>query len=451
MTTKTAPLASWNNFPRQVCTLHRPERYRLFAPLAESSIACGMRRSYGDAPLNEGGNVVLSERLNRILSFDRELGVLRAEAGATLQDILRLIVPQGWFLPVTPGTQFVSLGGAVAADVHGKNHHCEGSFGNFVNEILLATPASGMIVCSPESAPDVFWATVGGMGLTGFIVEVELRLKPISSAYIRTRNLPAENLEALFDLFSDPNHDAPYTVAWIDCLSSGKKLGRGVLIAGNHATPEELPNALRTNPLVLKEKKSLSIPFNFPGWALNPLTVSLFNGAYFAAQSSKRETFISDYRSFFYPLDNILNWNRMYGAQGFIQYQCVIPDSTAFNALHLLLERFSKSRHASFLAVLKRMGAAGKGMLSFPTAGYTLALDLSLGDPMLLNLLDELDDIVIQHGGRVYLAKDARLKAQSFRKMYPRYGEWLAVKNQVDPHHHLSSSLSRRLQIGEAA
>lgn len=451
MTTKTASLASWNNYPRQVCTLHRPERFRHFAPLTESCIARGMGRSYGDAPLNEGGNVFLSERLNRILSFDREEGILHAEAGATLEEILQLIVPQGWFLPVTPGTQFVSLGGAVAADVHGKNHHCEGSFGNFVNEILLATPAQGTIRCSPESEPELFWATVGGMGLTGFIVEVELRLKPVSSAYILTRHHPADNLAGLFDLFSDPNHDAPYTVAWIDCLSSGKKLGRGVLMAGNHASPEELPSGLRPNPLLLTEKKNRSIPFNFPGWALNPLSVSLFNGAYFAAQAGKREAFISDYRSFFYPLDNILNWNRMYGSRGFIQYQCVIPDPNAFDALHLLLERISGSRHASFLAVLKRMGEASQGMLSFPTRGYTLALDLSLGDPTLLTLLDELDDIVIRHGGRVYLAKDARLKAGAFRKMYPRYGEWLAVKNKIDPTHSLSSSLSRRLQIGESA
>lgn len=451
MTTKTAPLASWNNYPRQVCTLHRPERYRQFTPTLESCIARGMGRSYGDAPLNEGGNVFLSERLNRILSFDREQGVLRAEAGATLQEILRLIVPQGWFLPVTPGTQFVSLGGAVAADVHGKNHHCDGSFGNFINEILLATPASGTLRCSPEAASDVFWATVGGMGLTGFIVEVELRLKPISSAYIRTRHHPARNLESLLDLFADPTHDAPYTVAWIDCLSSGKKLGRGVLMAGNHAAPEELPTGLRTTPLILKEKKAQSIPFNFPGWALNPLSVGLFNGVYFATQASKQEAFISDYRSFFYPLDNILNWNRMYGAKGFVQYQCVIPDKGAFDALHLLLERITQSRHASFLAVLKRMGAAGQGMLSFPMAGYTLALDLSLGDPGLMTLLDELDDIVIRHGGRVYLAKDARLKADSFRKMYPRYDEWLAVKDKIDPNNSLSSSLSRRLQIGGTA
>ena len=451
MTTMIAPVASWNNYPRQVCTLHRPERYREFSPDVESAIARGLGRSYGDAALNEGGHVFLSERLNRISVFDPERGVLRAEAGVSLDDLLRVIVPRGWFLPVTPGTRFVSLGGAVASDVHGKNHHCDGSFGNYVNSIQLAIPGAGTIDCSPTANPETFWATVGGMGLTGFIGEVELQLRPISSAYVQARHYAATNLEELFRHFSDPDRDAPYTVAWIDCLSSGKRLGRGVLMAGHHAALEELPIEARARPYGLPAVKTLSVPVNLPGWVLNPTCVSLFNGAYFAAQARKRAPFIADLGSFFYPLDNISHWNRMYGTSGFVQYQCVIPEGGAFDAMRQLLERIASSRHASFLAVLKRMGPAGNGMLSFPTLGYTLALDLSLRDPDLFKLLDALDELVIQHGGRVYLAKDARLSPASFRRMYPRYEEWLTVKNKLDPQHRITSSLARRLEIGGAA
>lgn len=448
---KIAPLASWNNYPKQICTLHRPERYRQFSPDVESAIARGLGRSYGDAALNEGGEVFLSERLNRILVFDPVRGVLRAEAGVSLDEILRLIVPRGWFLPVSPGTRFVSLGGAVASDVHGKNHHCDGSFGAYVGAIQLALPGAGWVDCSPTANPEIFWATVGGMGLTGFIGEVELQLRPIASAYVRAQHHAASNLDGLFDLFADPDRDAPYTVAWIDCLSSGNKLGRGVLMTGHHAALQELPIGVRSRPYDLPAVKALSVPVNLPGWALNPLSVSLFNEAYFAAQARKRAPFIADLRSFFYPLDNIHHWNRIYGAGGFVQYQCVIPEPGASAALRELLKRIASSRHASFLAVLKRMGPAGSGMLSFPMLGYTLALDLSLRDPDLFKLLDELDELVIEHGGRVYLAKDARLSAASFRKMYPRYGEWLAVKNRLDPDHQVTSSMARRLKLGSAA
>lgn len=428
--------------------MHRPERYKQFSPDVSSAVAMGQGRSYGDAALNDGGHVFLSERINRVLAFDANKGILRAEAGITLDDILNLIVPHGWFLPVTPGTRFVSLGGAIAADVHGKNHHHDGSIGAYVCQLQIALPGGKWLDCSPLEHPDVFWATVGGMGLTGFIGEAELRLKRIQSAYVLSHHRSADNLAELIDFFSNPDHDAPYTVAWIDCLAKGQSLGRGIFMAGNHALPDDLPKDFATQPFELRPLKTLSIPLNFPGWVLNPLSIGLFNSVYFAALARKRESFVTDYRSFFYPLDGIGHWNRMYGQRGFLQYQCVVPERNAYETLHQLLKRVSESRHASFLAVLKRMGPVGQGMLSFPMAGYTLALDLTLGNPNLFKLLDDLDDLVIQSGGRIYLAKDARLSPKAFRAMYPRYEEWLAVRNRLDPDHCINSSLAKRLDIG---
>lgn len=450
MTIKNVQLSSWGRYPSLPCELERPERYSQFTPGTYPNIARGQGRSYGDAALNENGHVVLTERLNRLRELDLEQGILRAEAGLTLDELLELIVPQGWFLPVTPGTRYVSLGGAVAADVHGKNHHCDGSIGRHVTVIRLRHPNGGESVCSPEEHADLFWATVGGMGLTGFIGEIGLRLMRIPSAYIHARHHAAANLEQLFELFTDAAYDAPYSVAWIDCLKRGGKLGRGVLMRGHHADLDELPADLRKAPLTLKPARSARIPIDMPPWLLNPFSIGLFNQLYYAVQAGKRTPFITDYRSFFYPLDGLQNWNRMYGRRGFLQYQCVIPEARAYEGMHSIIEKLAASRHASFLAVLKRMGQAGQGMLSFPMAGYTLALDLTLRDNCLLDLLNELDELVVAHGGRVYLAKDACLRPDTFRAMYPRYGEWLEVRHRVDPEGFLSSSLSRRLRIGEA-
>lgn len=442
----TTKISGWGRYPVQSCELARPERYADLGSHAESMIARGQGRSYGDAALNENGRVILTERVNRLLELDAAQGILRAEAGATLAEILRVIVPKGWFLPVTPGTKFVSLGGCVAADVHGKNHHHEGSFGEHVVNLEIILAGGVRTRCSPTEHAELFWATVGGMGLTGIIGEVTLKLIPIQSPFIQVRHHVAESLEQMFRLMQDATTDDRYTVAWIDSMARGTRLGRGVVMCGHHASKDELPSHLHRHS---KAESSLTIPFDFPSWMLNSLSISAFNALYYQKEGSKSKSFLSSYAPYFYPLDSIGAWNRMYGKRGFVQYQCVIPDNNSFNGIKALLQKLSNSRRPSFLAVLKRLGAASKGLLSFPMAGYTLALDLPIRDEGLFALLNELDEIVLHHGGRVYLAKDARLSADSFRAMYPRYEEWLKIKNAVDPENKFSSSLSRRLGIGD--
>jgi len=304
------------------------------------------------------------------------------------------------------------------------------------------------VKCSPSENAELFWATIGGMGLTGVIGEVTVQLIPIQSVYMMVRNRSANNLEQLFQLLQDPASDDRYTVAWIDSMARGAEFGRGIAMYGHHVAMEELPgNFLRS----VKPERKRSIPFDFPGWALNSLSISAFNSRYFRKESGRRNPFLSGYDPYFYPLDAIANWNRMYGKRGFVQYQCVIPDATSFEGIRRLLEELSNSRRPSFLAVLKRLGEQGRGMLSFPMPGYTLALDLPIRDHGLFALLNKLDEIVLLYGGRVYLAKDARLPAESFRAMYPRYAEWLKIKNEIDPQNRFSSSMSRRLGIGDSA
>ena len=445
MPTLTTALSGWGRYPLQTCELERPERYADLRPTTDTLIARGQGRSYGDASLNDNGRVILTERINRMLELDAKLGILRAEAGVTLAEILPVIVKQGWFLPVTPGTKFVSLGGCVAADVHGKNHHHEGGFAEYVIGIELILADGTQKTCSVTENEDLFWATVGGMGLTGIIGEVTLQLIPIQTSQMMVSHHAAHNIDHLFQLLQDPALDDRYSVAWIDCLATGDQLGRGIAMFGHHASAAEYKS---DSPLASKPKRIRSLPFDFPALALNPLTIGAFNKLYYYRESRKLTPFLADYDSYFYPLDAIGKWNRMYGKRGFVQYQCVIPEQTALEGISALLKELSGSRRASFLAVLKRMGAQGKGLLSFPLAGYTLALDLPIRDKGLFSLLDKLDKIVLQHGGRVYLAKDARMSAESFHAMYPRHEEWLRIKNNIDPAHRFSSSLSRRLNIG---
>lgn len=441
-------LSGWGRYPVQTCELQRPERFADLRSETPSLIVRGQGRAYGDAALNENGRVLLTERVNRFLEFDKGQGTLRAEAGTTLADILAVIVPAGWFLMVTPGTKFVSLGGCVAADVHGKNHHRDGSFSACVLSLQMILADGSRVTCSPAEKPELFWATVGGMGLTGIIGEVTIKLTKIQNAYVQVRHHAARDLEQMFHQMQDTAFDDHYTVAWIDSLANGAKLGRGISMCGHHADLNGAPLGFRESG---KAKHNRSIPFNFPDLMLNSLSISAFNDLYYRRAGAKREPFISNYDPYFYPLDAISNWNRMYGKRGFVQYQCVIPDAGAYDGMRQVLQMLSNSRRPSFLAVLKRFGAQGKGLLSFPTSGYTLALDLPIREHGLFALLHQLDEVVLQYGGRIYLAKDARLSAESFRAMYPRYAEWLKIKNTVDPQHRFSSSLSRRLGIGEAA
>lgn len=440
------PLSGWGRYPVSHACVIRPERCRDLALGSASALARGLGRSYGDASLNADGTVILMERLNRFLSFDDKTGLLHAEAGVSLKEILDVFVPRGWFLPVTPGTKFATIGGCIASDVHGKNHHRDGTFGSHITSLELMLADGSKKVCSPQQHPDLFWATVGGMGLTGVITEATLKLIPIETAYMKVRHHVAKNLGEIISFLNDKSKDDKYSVAWIDCLSTGTDFGRSILMSGHHATRQELPAKIK-NPLVIPSSSKRSIPFDMPSWLLNPWTVKAFNAIFYAYNKSKIQPFITDYNSYFYPLDGVDNWNRLYGKNGFVQYQFVVPSHGADTSLRRLLEELTQSRRASFLAVIKKFGNEGQGILSFPHEGYTLALDIPMSDPGLLDFLDHLDKLVLKYEGRLYLAKDSRLKPETFRAMYPRYAKWLQVKALCDPAWKFTSDLSRRLQM----
>ncbi len=448
-TQENTSLSSWGNYPVVKTTVLRPERYRDLFAIEGPFIPRGLGRSYGDAALLTNGNVVISERLDRILDFEPTTGLLRAEPGLSLEAILHHFVPRGWFLPVTPGTKFATLGGCVAADVHGKNHHHEGTLGAHIEEIELILADRTVRRCSPKYDSDLFWATVGGMGLTGTISEVALRLQPIESSYIIARHYPATDLANAMSLLSEGGADDKYSVAWIDCLASGSDLGRSIVILGHHAKQNELPPKLQNAPLQLPNTRQYTVPISLPFSFVNSFSVRLFNALYYRVQSSKNGLEVMSYDSFFYPLDAIGQWNRIYGKKGFIQYQFVLPTEQAHEGLKAILERLAKSQRASFLAVLKRFGEQGKGLLSFPRAGFTLALDIAVSDEDLFPFLDQLDEMVLHYGGRVYLAKDARLNADRFKAMYPNYELFQAIKKQVDPTGLIRSDLSKRLGLGD--
>lgn len=437
-------LSGWGRYPEQECVTWRPEKQSglvVGAPM----ISRGLGRSYGDAALNADGNVVLTERVNRFLEFDPTHGKLRAEAGASLEDVIDVCLPHGWFPQVTPGTKYVSLGGCLAADVHGKNHHQVGAFSSSVKTFNLITADGQTLQCGRSENEDVFWATVGGMGLTGAISDMTLQLKKVETAYVMSQHVKAIDLDSAFQILANDGPESEYSVAWIDCLARGKKLGRSIIMQGRHANVDELSAAQQKIPLQVASRRHRRFPVDLPSWALNPMSISLFNALYYYRQGKKIRPFISDVDSYFYPLDAIDKWNRLYGKRGFVQYQCVLPSANAFDGIKSLLERLAKSRRASFLAVLKRMGPASEGLMSFPIEGYTLALDLPLRGNDLFTLLDELDDLVLAAGGRVYLAKDARLGASAFAGMYPRLKEWQHIKSRIDPENHFTSSMARRL------
>lgn len=436
-------LAGWGNWPRRDCVTVSTGQYaRLVAASAEAGIARGLGRAYGDAALCHDGRVVLMERLDHLLELDPERGVLRAEAGTSLSAVLDAIVPRGFFVPVTPGTCRVTLGGCVAADVHGKNHHHDGAFTSHVESLSLFTPALGELRCSELDHPELFHATCGGMGLTGLIGELALRLRRIESAYVVARHHSTADLDELLARFESGDGDDDYTVSWLDALS-----GRGIFMAGHHAARGELPSRLAQAPLKLAPKPMRTVPFTLPFSPFVRPAVAAFNALYRRRHAGNGEPFVVDYRSYFYPLDGLEHWNRLHGRRGFTQYQCVLPPERARDGLAEILKRVRESGVPPTLAVLKRMGDEGPGMLSFPRAGYTLALDLPVAGEAAMRLAAALDEVTLDGGGRVYLAKDACLTPVAFRAMYPRYREWLAVKRRVDPDNLMRSALSARLEI----
>lgn len=447
----TQRLACWGNHPVQECLAARPERLRdldaaIRDPSVTSVIPRGLGRSYGDASLNEGAGVVLHERLNRFIAFDPATGVLECEAGATIAEIIDAFLPRGFFPPVTPGTKFVTVGGAIAADIHGKNHHSDGSFAGAVLDFVLLTPSGERLTCSRESHPDLFWATLGGMGLTGAVVSARLRLLPVESSWITVRYARSGSLDETIAHFRERFEKHRYSVAWIDCLKGGASMGRSVLMGGDHAPIADLPHDARPSPLAFRARRRRSVPAFMPNFALNAMSVRAFNAVYYRAHGPGRK--VEDYDTFFYPLDHVRQWNKIYGRRGFQQYQCVIPPEGGPAGLRDLLKQLVSSQRGSFLAVLKTMGAESGGLLSFPRPGWTLALDLPQ-DPGLDDFLRGLDTIVLAYGGRRYLAKDACLRREDFEKMYPRLAEFKRVRARVDPEGRMSSSLARRLGLAE--
>lgn len=438
-------IANWGQYPLiEANELYFRETEEATALLnrQESLIARGNGRCYGDASLAD--TVISTLRHNKIVSFDRVNGSLNCQAGITLDEVLAVVVPAGWFLPVTPGTKFITLGGAVASDVHGKNHHKEGSFCQWVDELELIDSQGRSIVCSPTEEAELFRTTCGGMGLTGIITRVRFRLKKIESIYIKQTQYKAANLQEMFRLF-EAHTSVTYSMAWIDCLQKGKDLGRGIFIVGEHAVLDELPPALRQHPLKTKEKLKLTVPFNFPSFTLNTYSVKAFNFMYYHKLLQQERTDFVAYDPFFYPLDAIHHWNRMYGSKGFVQYQLVLPMGVSFSGLSAILRKIADKGFGSFLAVLKLFGPQND-LLSFPMEGYTLALDFPVRSD-LFPFLDELDEIVHELGGRIYLSKDARMKPAMFLKGYPMAGTFLENLKKIDPEGKFSSMQSKRLNI----
>ncbi len=384
-------------------------------------LAQGAARSYGDVCLNDGGRLLLTENLDRFIEFDKQQGIVTCESGLTLAELLEYIVPHGWFVPVTPGTKYVSIGGMLANDVHGKNHHVEGTFGCHVLEFELLRSDGKKYRCSANENSALFSATIGGLGLTGFVNWVKFRLKPIASNMLDTETLKFTSIREFYELSSRSDRDWEYTVAWIDAVSSGKSFGRGLFMRGKHAEPGSLAGE---NP-PLKMKKGLHIPFDFPAFVLNPLSIRAFNSLYYHKVRKDRVTGQQGFNPFFYPLDSLYNWNRIYGKRGLLQYQCVVPHENGIEIIEQLLRLCADSRLGSFLSVIKVFGdIPSPGMLSFPRSGITLALDFANVGSRLYRLLDKMDEIVVAANGAVYPAKDARMKAASFFHYYPRWDEF---------------------------
>jgi FAD/FMN-containing dehydrogenase len=395
----------------------------------QSLLPYGLGRSYGDCCLNAGGELIDCSSLDRFLAADFDEGWIRCEGGTSLAELIKIIVPRGFFLPVTPGTKFVTVGGAIANDVHGKNHHRRGTLGSHVRRLALCRSGQGIVFCGPGENADLFRATIGGLGLTGVILWAEIQLMPIPGSNINVEILPFHSLEQFLDLTADSDAAFEYTVAWIDCFSSRET--RGLFFRGNHAT---------TSPSRPARVYSPKIGFPLPEGLLNAFTIKAFNQAYFSWKSWRRGSSIEPYERFFYPLDSVRQWNLIYGKRGFLQYQCVIPESCA-STLDQILQTISQSNMGSFLGVLKRFGAIqSPGLLSFPRPGLTLALDFAMRGESTLRLLQSLDELVLSSGGALYPAKDARMSPAMFEASFPG---WRDLLPYIDDK--LSSSFWRRV------
>ncbi len=406
----------------------------------------GLGRSYGDSAQNAGGTIVDGTSSVGIVDFDPGSGRVTAKAGTSLDQLMTWFVPEGWFVPVTPGTRQVTVGGAIAADIHGKNHHQGGSWCNHTTSFRLLTGEGELLDIDRERDSEIFWATAGGMGLTGVIVDATFAMKPIESSRLIVDTDRAADLDEVMSLMVEGDARYDYSVAWIDVMSRGASLGRSVLDRGRFARFEELSGKAARDPFGFVSNSLGTLPPIVPSGMVNNLTVRAFNELWFRKAPARRRDHLQTITQFFHPLDLVAHWNRIYGPTGFLQWQYVVPDA-ATDVVRTTIEALSSAGLPSFLAVLKRFGTGNDGHLSFPTAGWTLALDTPIGASELGPLLDRLDREVVEAGGRIYLAKDSRVSAEHMGAMYPRLGEWKAIRDRLDPHGHIKSDLGRRLGL----
>jgi decaprenylphospho-beta-D-ribofuranose 2-oxidase len=446
-------VTGWGRNPRSASHVVRPSNPDELAMAVKSAgprgaIARGIGGSYGDAAMNAGGTVVTSTAVSGLLELDRAAGTARVLAGTSIDALLREIVPRGWFVPVTPGTRNVTIGGAIAADIHGKDHHATGTFGAHVRSMVLALPDGTRRTLSPTDSPREFWATCGGMGLTGTVVEATIDLHPVETSLLRVDSDRVPDLDTLLTLLVEGGRRHRYSVAWVDFLARGRSLGRAVLSQGDFARVDELParSRRRRDPLSYAPVGAVPAPPVVPNALLNRASIAAFNELWYRKAPRRRRGELQSIGKFFYPLDMIDGWNRMYGPRGFLQWQCMVPFG-AEDVLREIVEALAEHRAPSFLAVLKYFGAADPGPLSFPGPGWTLALDVPTTDPDLAPLLDRLDERVVETGGRLYLAKDSRMRPELVRAMYPRLDEWRATRDELDPDRRMVSDLARRLDL----
>jgi decaprenylphospho-beta-D-ribofuranose 2-oxidase len=438
-------LAGWGNYPVVESYAVNPRNAEdLWTDLQKGEVVPrGLGRSYGDQAINIDRYVAVCTKMNHFLGWDGKEGILECEAGVSLEEIISVFGPKGWLPMICPGTKYVTIGGAIANDIHGKAHHIDGSFVNCVLSFTILLADGRVMEASRTENADLFWANFGGLGLLGIILRARIRLRKIETTYFKQKSMVINGLDHMLESLDRFDHEYNYSVAWIDALAKGNKLGSGVLTLGNAARFDELPEKLKADPLKLHKTGRLAVPFFLPSFALNGLTVRMLNRVIAFVQNSPKE--FVHYEKFFFPLDAINNWNKGYGKRGFIQYQFVIPEEDGKKNLTEILELIAGSHCTPFLNVFKRMGD-GQGILSFPFKGYTLAIDFPVTRE-LLAFTPKLDAKVLSAGGRLYLGKDALLQESTFKAMYPGYREWLAIKRKYDPGNRFTSDISRRLGL----
>ncbi len=446
-------LTGWARNPVTRAAVYRPEHRREVGELVRALagrhvLARGRGTAYGDAALNDREAVLHTVRLSRFLDFDAETGRLTCEAGVPLRALAELAVPRGWFLAVTPGTWKATVGGCLACDVHGKNHHVVGSFVDHVLAFRLAVADGRVLRCSRDANASAFWATAGGLGLTGVVLDVTLQLQRVETSSLVVRYVKNRDLDETFAALERPEPE-PYSVGWLDVLARGGRTGRSVLMLGRHARRDELPAAARATPLAFRPGPSLRLPFALPAGAMSPMAVRAFNEVYYRRFPSDGRAVLQPFRPFFYPLEAIDNFNLLYGRRGLYQYQFVVPTRPAPRIVQTIVEGLAAGGHGSFLCVIKRFGRSNAAAMSFPAEGYTLAVDIPARGEPLLRLLRGFDDLVAAAGGRVYLAKDSRLAPEVVDAMYPARRAWAEELDRLDPARLFESSLARRLGLRE--